>query len=176
SNYLDHFLQAKFIWPITAILWDKSFLISIGKFNPEFKRLQDIELSIKALLHSKNYKVIENKVDFFYCVAPIDVKKRPVKVICESVNKLISYMQENYALNKHQKSLVSGYYYLCIRYFNRSTNKNDIVHVENSLKLFRRNKYFSFFSYLKGLSFLKLYKLNLISSNMFIRLNRYFYK
>ena len=30
SNYLDHFLQAKFIWPITAILWNKSFLISIG--------------------------------------------------------------------------------------------------------------------------------------------------
>ena len=61
SHYLDHFLQAKFIWPVTAILWNKSFLIKIGKFNPDFKRLQDIELSIKALLLGKNYKVIDNK-------------------------------------------------------------------------------------------------------------------
>ena len=45
----------------------------------ELKRLQDIELSIRALLLGTNYQVIDNKVDFFYCVAPIDIKKRPVK-------------------------------------------------------------------------------------------------
>ena len=176
SHYLDHFLQAKFIWPITAILWNKEFLVNIGKFNPNFKRLQDIELSIKALLLGKNYKVIDNKVDFFYCVAPIDVSKRPVNVICESVECLITYMYANYKLDKHQRSLVTGYYFLCVRYFNRSNNKSDIKYVQNSLKLFYKNKYMSAFSFIRGLLFLKLYKYKLISSDLFIRLNRYFYK
>ena len=65
SNYLDCFLQAKFIWPITSVLWDKKYLTEIGKFNPDLNRLQDVELSIRALILSKNYKVLDNKVDFF---------------------------------------------------------------------------------------------------------------
>ena len=176
DDFLNHFLQAKFAWQTTAILWNKSFLVSIGKFNPDLKRLQDIELSIRALLLGKNYKVIDNKVDFFYCVAPIDIKKRPVKVICESVDYLITFMHSNYKLDKRQRNLVTGYYFLCVRYFHRSSNKGDIKFVENSLKLFYKNKYISVFSYIRGLVFLKLYKYNLISSDLFIRLNRYFYK
>jgi glycosyltransferase involved in cell wall biosynthesis len=176
SNYLDHFLQAKFIWPITSVLWNKEYLIKIGRFNPELKRLQDIELSIRALILSDNYKVLDNKRDFFYCVAPIDINKRPINVICESVNYLINYMQDNYKLDKRQRGLVSGYYYLCIRYFNRSDNKKDIEHVQHSLKLFYQKKYLSYLSYVRAFAFLKLYKYNLISRELFIRLNRYFYK
>jgi glycosyltransferase involved in cell wall biosynthesis len=176
SNYLDHFLQAKFIWQTTAVLWNKDYLIKIGKFNPELKRLQDIELSIRALILSENYKVIDNKVDFFYCVSPINVKKRPVCVICGAVDYLISNLHENYKLDKRQRDLVTGYYFLCVRYFNRSENKGDIIHVQHSLKLFYKKKYLSFFSYMRGLTFLKLYQFNLISSDLFIRLNRYFYK
>lgn len=176
SNYLDHFLQAKFIWPVTSVLWNKDYLIKIGKFNPDLKRLQDIELSIRALILSKNYKVIDNKVDFFYCVSPIDIKKRPIDVICGAVDYLINYMHDNYHLDKRQRDLVTGYYFLCVRYFNRSENKGDIVHVQQSLKLFYKKNYISYFSYLRALSFLNLYKFNLISSDMFIRLNRYFYK
>ncbi|WP_298368907.1 glycosyltransferase [uncultured Lutibacter sp.] len=176
SHFLNHFLQAKFIWPVTAILWNKEFLIKIGKFNPDLKRLQDIELSIRALILGKNYKVIDNKVDFFYCVAPIDISKRPVNVICESVDYLITYMHQNYTLSKQQKSLVKGYYFLCIRYFYKSKRKEDLMYVQNSLKLFYKHKYFNVFSYLRGLIFLKLYRFNLISSDFFIRLNRYFYK
>ncbi len=176
SNYLDHFLQAKFIWQTSAILWEKDFLIKIGKFNTHLNRLQDIELSIRALILSKNYKVIDNKVDFFYCVSPIEIKKKPVKVICGAVDYLINYMYDHYQLDKHQRDLVTGYYFLCVRYFNRSDNKDDMVHVQNSLQLFYQKKYMSYFSYLRALTFLKLYKFNLISSDMFIRLNRYFYK
>jgi len=176
SHFLDHFLQAKFIWPITAILWNKSFLIKIGKFNPDLKRLQDIELSIRALLLGTNYKVIDNKVDFFYCVAPIDIKKRPVKLICDSVNYLITNIHTNYKLTKHQRSLLKGYYFLCIRYFYKSKLKEDIPYVRNSLKLFYTKKYISFFSYLLGLQFLFLFKYGIITKDLFIKLNRYFYK
>lgn len=176
SNYLDHFLQAKFIWPITSVLWNKEYLIKIGKFNPDLKRLQDIELSIRALYLSNNYEVIDNKVDFFYSVKPIDIKKRPVKLICGAVDYLIAYMHDHYQLDKRQRNLVTGYYYLCVRYFNRSKNIEDLVHVLNSLRLFYNKKYLSHFNYLRALAFLKLYKYNLISSDLFIRLNRYFYK
>lgn len=176
SNYLEHFLQAKFIWPITAILWDKSFLTRIGKFNPDLKRLQDIELSIRALLKSKLYKIIDNEADFFYCVAPINVTKRPVRVICESVNYLIKNLATNYKLPKEQKRLVKGYYFLCVRYFNRSKNKKDLVYVKDSLKIFYKLKYISLLSYLKGLFTIYLYKLNLMSDDFFIRINRFFYK
>ncbi len=176
SNYLDHFLKAKFIWQTTTVLWNKDFLIKIGKFNPDLKCLEDIELSIRALILSKNYKIIDNKVDFFYCVSPIDIKKRPVDIICGAVDYLISYMYDHYQLDKRQRDLVTGYYFLCIRYFNRSDKKKDIVHVEDSLKLFYQKKYMSYFSYLRGLTFLKLYKIHIISSDLFIRLNRYFYK
>ncbi len=176
SNYLDHFLRAKFIWPITAVLWNKEYFIKIGKFNPDLKRLQDIELSIRALILSSNYKVLDNTVDFFYCVAPIDIKKRPVDIICESVNYLINYMHENYKLDKRQRGLVSGYYYLCVRYFIRSNNKKDSVFVQESLGLFYKLNYFSYFDYFKAMVFLKLYRNSLITSSLFIRLNRYFFK
>lgn len=176
SHFLDYFLQAKFIWPITAILWNKSFLIKIGKFNPDLKRLQDIELSIRALFLGTNYQVIDNKVDFFYCVAPIDIKKRPVKLICESVNYLITNIHTNYTLDLHQQSLIKGYYFVCVRYLYRSKRKEDIPFVENSLKLFYAKKYISYYEYLLGFVFLKMFKLNLISDDLFIRLNRYFYK
>ena len=176
SNYLNHFLQAKFAWQTTAILWNKDFLIKIGKFNSDLKRLQDIELSIRALFLGTNYKVIDNKVDFFYCVAPINIKKRPVKVICESVNYLISSIHANYTLDVHKQGLIKGYYYLCVRYLQRSKLKKDVSYVKNSLKLFYVKKYISFYQYVLGLVFLKLFKYNLISGDLFIKLNRYFYK
>ncbi|MFH4964306.1 glycosyltransferase family A protein [Gaetbulibacter sp. M235] len=176
SNYLDYFLQAKFIWQTSAILWNKDFFIEIGKFNTNLKRLQDVELFIRALILSTNYKVIDNKVDFFYNVVPIDINKKPIQVICGAVDYLITYMDDNYQLDKRQRNLVTGYYYLCIRYFNRSDNKEAIEYVQNSLKLFFKKSYMSYFSYVRALSFLKLYKSNLISSDLFLRLNRYFYK
>lgn len=176
SGYLNHFLRARFIWQTSSILWNKDFLNNIGKFNPDLKRLQDVELSIRALILSDNYKVIDNKVDFFYCVAPIDIIKRPVHLICEAVDYLISNMYDNYSLDKKQRNLVTGYYFLCIRYFNRSENKSDILIVQNSLKLFYKKKYMSLFGYLRALTFLKVYKFNLIPRDLFVRLNRYFYK
>ncbi|WP_298236983.1 glycosyltransferase family 2 protein [uncultured Algibacter sp.] len=176
GNYLNFFLKAKFIWQTSAILWNKYFFIKIGKFNTYLKRLQDVELSIRALILSNNYRIIDNKVDFFYTVSPINIKKTPINVVCESVNYLITYMSEHYSLDKQQKDLVTGYYFLCIRYFNRSEDKGDMVHVQKSLKVFYEKNYMSYFSYFRGLLFLKLYKIKLISSDLFLRLNRYFYK
>lgn len=176
SDFLNHFLQAKFLWQTTAILWNKSFLIKIGKFNPDLKRLQDIELSIRALLLGTNYKVIDNKVDFFYCVVPINSKKRPVKLICDSVNYLITDIHDNYKLEDYQKSLLKGYYFLCVRYFYKSKSKKDIPYLKSSLALFHSKSYITGLSYLKGLLFIYLFDYNILSSELFVKLNRYFFK
>ncbi|TCK68829.1 glycosyltransferase involved in cell wall biosynthesis [Winogradskyella wandonensis] len=176
SDFLNHFLQAKFIWQTTAVLWNKEFFVKIGKFNPDLNLLEDIELSIRGLMLSTNYKVLDNKVDFLYSVSPINTKKRSVDSLCSAVNYLIGYMHDSCQLNKRQRDLVTGYYYLCVRYFNRSTTKGDIVYVQNSLTEFYKKKYMSYLSYLRALSFIKLYKMNLISSDLFLRLNRRFYK
>lgn len=176
SDFLNHFLQAKFIWQTTCVLWNKNFFIEIGKFDTHLTLLEDIELSIRALILSKNYKVIDNSVDFYYCVAPINIEKRPVAMICSAVDYVIHKMRNNYALDQQQSVLVKGYYYLCVRYYNRSSNKKDIRFVQKSLKRFYKNNYISYFNYLSGLTFIKLHQSNLISDDLFLRLNRYFYK
>jgi len=176
SHYLEHFLNANFVWQTTAILWNKEFLLKIGGFKENLKRLQDIELSIRTLILGENYKIIDNEVDFYYCVAPINPKKRTVKLICNSVNYLITDIHKNYKLNKYHKSLVQGYYFLCVRYFCKSALKDDLPYLKESLKLFYIKKYMSIINYLKGLTFMYMYKYNMISIDYFIRLNRYFFK
>ena len=176
DRFLDCFLQAKFIWPITAILWNKYFLIKIGEFNPDLKRLQDIELSIRALFLGINYKVIDNKVDFFYCVAPINSRKRPVKLICDSVDYLITNIHANYELDTHQKSLLKGYYFLCTRYFFKSNSRKDTPYLRSSLALFKTKGYVSKINYIWGEVFIYLYEYHVISIELFLKLNRYFFK
>lgn len=176
ANYLEHFLSAYFIWQTSSILWNKLFLIDIGKFNPDLQRLQDVELSIRALFLGTNYRVLDNKVDFFYTVSPIDIKKRPVKLISDCVNYLITSIHVNYNLSTHQNQLLKSYYYLCIKYLHRSKNREDVTYVRDSLKLFYAKKYITPHHYLIGLLLLKLYTLKLISENLFLKANRYFYK
>lgn len=176
GDFLNHFLSAKFVWQTTAILWNKSFLISIGKFNPNLQRLQDVELSIRALFIGKKYQIIDNKVDFFYKVYPIRTRKNFVEKVTTSVNYLISEIYNNYKLNAQQKTTIKGYYYLCVKYLHRFKNKDNIKHVSNSLKLFYTKKYISFNGYLIGLLLLKGYSFRLISDDLFLKLNRYFYK
>ena len=176
AKYLDHFLRANFVWPITAILWNKSFLISIGKFNTELQRLQDVELSIRALFLGKKYSIIDNKVDFFYNVVPIRTRKNFVKKVSSSVNYLVNEIHTNYKLNSKQQQLIKGYYYLCVKYLHRFKSREDIKYVRNNLKLFYTKKYITFINYNIGLLLLKSYSFRLISDDFFLKLNRYFYK
>lgn len=176
SNSLDHFLKAHFIWQTTAILWDKAFLIKIGKFDPNLERLQDVELAIRALLTGKNYKIIDNNADFFYCVKPIRLRTNFVAKVCVSVNYLISKLHTNYSLGNHRQSLIKGYYYLCVKYLHRSEKRKDIVYVKESLKLFYKKKYIGMLEYSIGHILLDLFKFKLISDDLFIRTNRYLFK
>ena len=176
QNYLDCFLNAKFIWQTTAILWKKSFLKEIKEFDPNLHRLQDVELTIRALIVGENYQIIDNEIDFFYCTQPIRLKADIVEKSCKSVNYLIIKLKKNYKLNAHRQSLIKGYYYACVNGLHRCKNRKDVVYVKESLKLFYTKKYINVFQYVVGFVLLVLYRYHLISDSLFIKTNRYFFK
>ncbi len=176
ENYLDCFLNAKFIWQTTAILWKKSFFIEIGKFDPNLQRLQDVELSIRALLVGKNYRIIDNKIDFFYNAKPIRLKTDIVRKSCASVNYLILKLHANYALDPYRHSLIKSYYYSCVKGLHRCKKREDVVYVKESLKLFYKSKYINIKEYFVGIIVLILYQYRMVSDSLFIKINRYFFK
>lgn len=176
SDYLDCFLKAKFIWPITSILWNKDFFIKLGGFDKNLKRLQDIELSLKALLTVEKIEVLNNEVDFYYRVFPIDPKKRPLSLICDSVDYLIINLLSSFKLSTYQRHLLQGYYYLCVRYFYKSNSKSNISRLIISLKLFREKRIISFFKYIVGMLLIFLFRINFLSIDFFLKINRYYFK
>lgn len=176
ENYLNCYLRARFLWPITAILWDKTFFYTIGEFRDQLLRLQDVELAIRGLQQSNAYTVIDNKVDFYYRVVPIRSRKNFVKPVCDSVYLFISELLDTSLLSEEQLRLLSGYYFLCIRYFERSGDTAQIDLVRKNLRFFYNKKYITFIAYALGLTSLKLYAWHLLSSEQFLKINRYLFK
>ena len=176
GDYLNYFLSAKFIWPITAIVWNRSFFNSIGKFHPDLPRLQDVELAIRALQQGDKYSIVDNPIDFYYRVKPIRERKNFVPPVCNAVYLFISKLVQTEGLNKYQLSLLSGYYFLCVRYFERSGNKKHIEMVQRNLDLFFKNKYIGYSKYAMGTLLLKLHKFNMLSASQFLRINRFLFK
>lgn len=176
DNYLDYFLNAKFIFQTTAILWKKTFFMTIGKFDPNLERLQDVELIIRALFIGKDYKIVNNKIDFFYQTIPIHLKKDIVQKSCTSVNYFISKIHANYTLDLNRQPLIKAYYFACVKALHRCKNRKDVVHVKESLKVFFKNGFISSYEYGFGVMLLKLYRYQLISDSLFIKMNRYFFK
>ncbi|HEX9827186.1 MAG TPA: glycosyltransferase family A protein [Flavobacteriaceae bacterium] len=176
SDPLDCFLSANFIWQTTCVLWKKAFLIQIGKFDINLQRLQDVELTIRALFEGKNYKIIDNKADFFYYTKPIRLRTHIVSIGCASINYLILKMHSHYTLDAHRHSLIKAYYYLCVKNLHRSNVRKDVVYVKESLKLFHNKKYVSTVEYFVGIILLILFKYHLISDILFLKFNRYIFK
>ena len=176
GEYLDHFLKAHFIWPITAILWNKSFFINVGMFHPELPRLQDVEMSIRALQHSSDYSVLENEIDFYYKVKPIRERTNFVKPVSFAVNLFISELLNTTGLSKKQLSLLKGYYFMNVKYLERSESREHINLVHKNLILFYKKRYINVIQFTIGKIALNLYKSKIISGQLFLRINRYFFK
>lgn len=176
DDFLNCFLKARFIWPITSVLWNKAFFNRIGKFNPDLPRLQDVELHIRALQKSEAYIVIDNPVDFYYKVKPIRERQNFVKPVCESVYLLIARLIDETALNPDQRLMLSGYYYTCTRYLERSQTREYLHLVRCNLGLFYKKKIISKGSFILGLMVLYIYQYYLISGTLFLNINRRLFK
>lgn len=176
GKYVDYFLQARFIWPITAIVWKKAFFNAIGQFNPQLPRLQDVELAIRALQNSVNYIVVENEVDFYYSVKPIRSRKNFLKPVCDATYIFIDELLQTQKLTKYQLSLLSGYYFMNTKYLERSESRKEVGLVHRNLMLFYKKGYIGFFQVLIGVISLKLYKWQIFSGSQFLRINRFVFK
>lgn len=175
-DLLNKFLSAQFLWQTSCMLWNKNFFNSIGQFNPKLSRLQDVELVIRALQRSKLYVLVDNTTDFYYHIKPIRERQGFVKPVCESVNLFISELLDTAKLNEHQKDLLSGYYFLCAKYFERSESTKDVAYVSKNLKMFYNKKYISTIDFVLGALSLKIYTHGLFSGTFFLRVNRYLFK
>ncbi|SRX55333.1 glycosyltransferase family 2 protein [Aequorivita sp. CIP111184] len=176
GNYLNYFLQARFIWPITAIVWKKTYFDSIGQFNPQLPRLQDVELAIRAMQNSENFIVVDNEVDFYYNVKPIRSRKNFLKPVCDATYIFIDELLQTQNLSQYQLSLLSGYYFMCTKYLERSESRKESHLVFRNLRLFYKKGHVGFFQFLIGGISLKLYEWRVLSGNQFLRVNRYVFK
>jgi len=177
SDFLNNFLKAKFAWQTTSILFNKQFFISIGGFDQNLKLLQDVEMSIRILLLGNNFEILtNNEVDFFYKVNPIDIKKRTVEKVTDSVNYLIRKATSKFNLSKQQKRKMSSYYFLSVRYFVKSSLPDDKIRLEDCLKTFYEEAIIGLNLYLIGKLLIKCYNWKLISKDQFIKSNRFFFK
>lgn len=175
-NFLDRFLSAQFLWQTTCILWDKDFFNEISQFHPQLLRLQDVELTIRALQKSTNYSVVDGSFDFHYQVKPIRERKHFVKPVCDSVYLFTDKLLNTSNLTKNQLSLISGYYYLSVKYLERSGNLNEAIYLRKNLKMFCKKGYISTINYALGELVLQLYNFGLLSGKFFLKLNRYLFK
>ncbi|MDT0647440.1 glycosyltransferase [Zunongwangia sp. F260] len=50
KDFLSKFLRHDLPWHTMSVIWKKEFLQKIGSFNPDYPRLQDVELHTRALL------------------------------------------------------------------------------------------------------------------------------
>ncbi len=176
EDYLNSFLQAKFIWQTSLVLWKKSFFNSIGQFNPRLPRLQDVELIVRGLQQSSNYLVVDNMVDFYYNVIPIRERNNFLKPVCQAVYLFISELLDTSQLSKEQTKLLTGYYYLCVKYLERSGRTVDIDLVHKNLKLFYSKGYIGWMKFVIGRLLLLFFTLKILSPNLFLRINRRIFK
>ena len=177
SDFFDNFLKSKFAWQTTVVLWNTRFLQKLGGFNEKLILLEDIELSIVALYSSKSFEVtLDNEIDFFYQLKPIDIKKRTFEKVSESVDIFINSISRKCNLTKRQRSYLSSYYFLSIRYFCRSEELNKINLVNGNLNTLYRSNCINLFQYIIGRFIIKLFTFKSITLNQFLSINRFFFK
>lgn len=177
EDFFNNFLKAKFSWVVTSVLWEKEYIVKIGSFDENIILLEDIEITIRAMSFSSHYEILtNNQIDFFYNVRPIDIKKRSIDEISKSVDELVRISCENFNLSKKQKSYLSSYYFLSIKYFCRSKEFKKIKLVKNNINTIYKYNCINIAQYLVGIIIIKLFTLNLLSLNKFLNFNRFFYK
>lgn len=172
SDFLENFLKARFSWQTTAILWNKTFFNHIGGFNDELFLLEDIALSAKALILGKDYKVlIDNEIDFYYLTKTINFNYRTFKLVSKSVELLIDAVVP--LLDSRSKMFLKNYYYLSIRYFKRD-DKASKRRLLRHLIFFKNLKIINSFEFISAV--LLIFTSNLLSKNLFLKMNRKLFK
>lgn len=90
---------------IHSILWKREFVESIGGLNPDVVRNQDGELVIRALLNTKNFKVVNGKsaVYFQYDCNDRVSRRRSVESF-QSQKTILNQVEDYFFINSSESS------------------------------------------------------------------------
>lgn len=96
---LKDFLIHKLPWAIMQPLWNRDFLLQINGFDEDFSRLQDVELSTRALMQTGvKFKIVNGYVDCYYRIKQnrivsiyqlMDKWVNSCDMYCKKFNKLL---------------------------------------------------------------------------------------
>lgn len=105
KNPLTDFLQHKLPWSIMQPIWKKDFLLKIGGFNENFKRMQDVEMHTRALFFiDVNYKQFNEKPDCFYRIDEERKNFGNYVFLDRWVESAVLYFNEFYIVAKKQNN------------------------------------------------------------------------
>lgn len=65
ENAINDFLKLRSLWQVTSPIYKTDFIRSVKGFNEELRSYEDIDIAIKAIAFSHNYRVFSN-IDSFY--------------------------------------------------------------------------------------------------------------
>ncbi len=91
GDKLIDFLQMRIPWITGSVMWRRSFIIDLKGFDENLQRLQDVELHIRALLHSgQRYFIDSNgKPDWFYRFRPYNRHQRDLDLLGKKIDSSI---------------------------------------------------------------------------------------
>jgi len=138
---LTDFLQHKLPWSILQPIWKKDFLIELGGFDENFKRLQDVELHTRALLvENVNFKQFVNSPDCYYRIDDARKNFNSFDFLTRRVDSSNLYVSKfsSYILDKKIKHYLVGtiymtYLQILLQFKNKTINHLQCKNLENRL-------------------------------------------
>ena len=126
NSPLKDFLQHKLPWSIVQPLWSKELLQQLNGFDETFKRLQDVELNTRALLHpTLKLKMVGGEPDCYYRIdesrknfTTMEFLQRWVDSSCQYCNKFQALVPDS-----HKKYLYGTLYEIYLQLMHRVKSK-----------------------------------------------------
>ncbi len=109
---LNDFLSHQLPWAILQPIWKTDFLRSLGGFNEDFKRMQDVELHTRALLaENVLYKQVIDKPDCYYRIDEERKDLNSFNFMNRWIDASVMYLQRFQSIPKENKKYLIGTIY-----------------------------------------------------------------
>ncbi len=109
---LNDFLSHQLPWAILQPIWKTDFLRSLGGFNEDFKRMQDVELHTRALLaENVLYKQVIDKPDCYYRIDEERKDLNSFNFMNRWIDASVMYLKRFQSIPKENKKYLIGTIY-----------------------------------------------------------------
>jgi glycosyltransferase involved in cell wall biosynthesis len=154
KNPLNDFLSHQLPWAIPQPIWKKYFLRSLGGFNEEFKRMQDVELHTRTLLvENVLYKQVIDKPDCYYRIDEERKDLNSFNFMNRWIDASVMYVQRFQSIPKENKKHLIGtiyetYIHLLFQFKTHKITSEEFSLLEKKLltqtNIISKNHYFLF--------------------------------